>query len=106
MEIFKQQSGESRDTGKLKQDFERLQSIAVILRDMGFEVTDRLISLDFLRQATDQEHSFPIVEDGAQGIRVSTHKKRPLRVWFTNGFEDPANPRRQEVERRLKEVGL
>ena len=52
------------------------------------------------------EMGFPVVRDGVDGIRVSYSKRRGLIVWFTNGFEDPEDPKRKEVTEKLKKAGL
>lgn len=91
---------------KFQQDLRRLQGIANVLREMGFRVIDDFITLESLRSRT-ADAGFPIVRDGADGIRVSySERDYGVKVWFTNGFEDPQNPKRQEVVRRLQEEGL
>lgn len=104
-EKFKQQLVQESEPPKIQEDFVRLQNIVEILREMGFRVVNELINIDTL-QSPSSEMGFPIVRDGLDGIRVSYSKRRGLRVWFTNGFENPENPRRQEVEKRLREAGL
>lgn len=99
-------SSEHSEQGqRLGEAFNRLRSIVELLRGLGFQVIDRFISVDRLRDLT-SEMGFPIVRDGADGIRVSYSKRDGLKIWFTNGFEDQENPRRKEVETRLKEAGL
>jgi len=90
---------------RFKKDFERLQAIAHTLKEMGFDVQDRFISLDMLKNPT-AIAGFPLVSDGANAIRVSYEKERGLVIWFTNGLEDPDDPRRQEVVKRLQQEGL
>ena len=89
----------------LNEALTKLQKTADILRDLGFDVVDRFINIDTLTRPT-AEAGFPVVNDGAQGIRVSYSPRRGFRVWFTNGFEKPDNPRRQEVEECLRAEGL
>ncbi len=89
----------------LYEALEKLQRTAEILRDLGFDVIDRFINIDTLSRPT-AEAGFPVVNDGAQGIRVSYSQRRGFRIWFTNGFENPDSPRRQEVEERLRAEGL
>ncbi|MEK7135991.1 MAG: hypothetical protein AAB821_00145 [Patescibacteria group bacterium] len=49
-------------------------------------------------------HSLPLVRDGGDGIRADYDKRTgQLKVWFTNGFEEPDNPQRQEIEVWLKD---
>lgn len=90
---------------KLLDAFDRLQKVAHILREMGFKVIDDLITLDTLKDPTSMA-GFPIVRDGVDGIRASYTNRRGLIIWFTNGFEDPDDPKRQEVTQRLKKEGL
>ena len=90
---------------RFKKDLERLQAIAHILKEMGFDVQDRFISLGMLKKPT-AIAGFPIVSDGLGAIRVSYEKERGLVIWFTNGLEDPDDPRREEVVKRLQQEGL
>ena len=80
---------------------DKLQRAANILREMGLEVIDRFITEDRLVSGL----PFPIVRDGVDGIRAEYSKRRGLKIWFTNGFEDPNNPKRREIEKRLNEAG-
>lgn len=106
MENFESKSLENEEESqKLQEDFNRLQSIAEVLREMGLRVIDNLITIDRLQDPI-SEMGFPVVRDGADGIRVSYSKRDGLKIWFTNGFEDLNNPKRQEIESRLEEAGL
>ncbi len=89
----------------LYEALEKLQKTADVLRDLGFDVIDRFINIDTLSRPT-AEAGFPIVNDGMQGIRASYSQRRGFKIWFTNGFENPDSPRRQEVEKRLQDEGL
>ena len=106
METFesKSQSGQESEQ-KFLEEFDRLKNIAEVLGEMGLRVIDSNVTIDRLKDPT-SEMGFPIVRDGADGIRASYTKRGGLQIWFTNGFADPANPRRQEIENRLKEAGL
>ena len=99
-EHFDQKSQE-----RVAADFERLQRIVEVLREMGLHPTDHLISEDILRNPT-SEAGFPLVSDGLNGIRASYKKDQGLVIWFTNSFENPDDLRRQEVVKRLQQEGL
>ena len=107
MEKFEPNSPEVRGLGdqKLPEVFGRLRNIAEILREMGLKVIDQAIAFNRLRDPV-AEMGFPIVRDGVYGIRASYSKREGLQIWFTNGFGDPENPKRREIEKRLKEAGL
>mgnify|MGYP001598687284 FL=1 len=107
MEYVKtQESSKSQEEPqKIMEAFDRLQKVSVILKEMGFRVIDRLITLDALKSPT-SEAGFPIVRDGRDGIRALYTKRKGLVILFTNGFEDPANQKRQEVTQRLNKEGL
>lgn len=90
---------------KVEEEFGQLQKIMSLLKDMGFQTTDYAISVETLRDPISASE-FSLVMDEDNGIRASYTKRRGLRIWYTNGFEDPKNPKRQEVERRLHESGL
>lgn len=91
---------------KLDGDFQKLQKIVEVLRNMGFTIMDHLITKEILKSPT-AFMGFPLVSDGANGIRASYSKDEGLKVWFTNGFESLANSQRQEeVKKRLEEEGL
>lgn len=101
MENFNNEKSKNR----LEEDFQRLKSIAEILKEIGLRVVDDLITVDML-QGPGSEVGFPIVRDGLDGIRASYSQRGGLRIWFTNGFENPGDPKRREVEKRLSEAGL
>lgn len=87
--------------------FEKLLRIHSILKEMGFRIWDYAASVDNFRKQWEAETAFPLVLDGGNGIRVSSNKRTGIMaVWFTNSFEEPDNPRRMEVEKRLKAEGL
>ena len=86
---------------KKEQSFIKLQKIAQILKEMGLRVIDHFISKDCFKESI----PFPIVRDGADGIRA-VYERGEIKIFFTNGFEDPKNTRRQEVEIKLKEAGI
>ena len=108
IESIPQQLKQESDFERLERDFECLEQIARILRESGLNVIDRSISIERLKNPT-AEMGFPIVRDGADGIRISYYSRKSrkgLKVWFTNGFEDPENPKRKEVTEKLKKAGL
>ena len=88
-----------------EQALERLQKIAEILKEMKLNVIDRAVTLERLLDAT-AEIGFPIVREGSNGVRASYSKRDGLRIWFTNGFDDPSNLTRQEITKKLKAAGL
>ncbi|MDD4477123.1 MAG: hypothetical protein PHY40_03110 [Patescibacteria group bacterium] len=101
----KSQNTHESETQKLSEDFNRLQKIIKILREMGLRIVKNPITIDTLYSPT-SEIGFPIVRDGANGIRASYSKIDGLKIWFTNGFEEPDDPKRQEIEKRLKKEDL
>lgn len=86
----------------ISEALDQLKRAVDILREMGMEVIDRFVTEERLRS----EMPFPIVRDGLDGIRAVYSRRRGLKIWFTNGFENPNDPKRQEIEQRLKEAGL
>ena len=90
---------------KIQEDFKHLQCIIELLRGMGLRVIDKSITMERFQDPT-SEIGFPIVKDRANGIRASYSKREGLQIWFTNGFEDPKDPKRQEIERQMKDAGL
>ena len=93
---------ESSEQFSVSKAFNQLQRAADIMREMGLKVIDRFITKDRLVN----DMPFPIVRDGANGIRATYSKQIGLKIWFTNGFENPNDPKRYEIEKRLKEAGL
>ena len=81
---------------------DQLRRASDILREIGLNVLDRFITEDSLTS----KMPFPIVRDGVDGIRAEYSKREGLKIWFTNGIEDPNNPKRREIEKRLNEAGL
>ena len=98
-------NSEMMPEAQLKKDFKRLQNIAKVLGEMGFQVIEYSLLPGILENPT-AEAGFPIVSHGLDGIRASYTKDRGLVIWFANSFEDRDNPRRKEVVERLNEEGL
>lgn len=86
----------------LSDAFYQLQKTSEILKKIGLEVIDDLITEDELAK----ELPFPIVRDGLDGIRATYSKRRGLKIWFTNGFEKPDDPKRIEIVKQLQKSGL
>ena len=107
METFEPQPYNNNETEgqKLQQEFDRLQKIVELLKKMELQIIERSITIDRFQNPT-SEAGFPIIRDGLDGIRASYSKKSGLKILFTNGFEDHDNPKRKEIERRLRESGL
>jgi len=90
----------------LDQAFSRILKIVEVLRSMGFRINDHLINKDIFASPTACA-GVPLVADGSDSIRASYDDYYgDLRIGFTNGLENPNNPRRQEVVERLKSEGL
>lgn len=87
-----------------------LEKVVVVLKDMGFQVHDRMLDRDMRNILKNEprklENAMPIAWDGLDGIRVSRNRSKGLIVSFHNGFEDPDNPRRAELKDRLKQEDL
>lgn len=93
---------EKSEQFSVSEALDRLQKAADIFRDMGLEVIDRNITEDNLATGL----PIPIVKDGLDGVRATYSKRTGLEIFFTNGFEDSNNPKRLEIEKRLKEIEL
>ena len=106
MENIKFNSELDDEREKFNKDFEKLKKISLILKEMGFEIREYALSPEEFKRNRDNGIEFPVVEDGAQGIRIASSKIGEIAVSFTNGFEDPGNHRRIEVEKKLKNEGL
>ncbi len=104
---------EAEREAAVQEAFVSLQAVAQILRDMGFKVIDDFITLERLNDPVTREGgAFPIVRDGADGIRVVfgrdyvKGKGYVMNIVFTNGFEEPDNPQRMAVVEKIKDLPL
>ena len=50
--------------------------------------------------------TFPIANEGAQGIRITRWHSGKLTISFTNGFENPKDPKRVEITEKLQVKGF
>ena len=64
-----------------------------ILKKYGLTPSERFFTIDNLYE----DSTFPIVEDGLNGIRV-TFEEGILNLWFTNRFENPDNEIRVKIK--------
>jgi len=87
--------------------FQQLQKIAAILAEMGLNVRSYINDSDEIKLEWMRDTAFPVALDGCDGIRASRNRKDDgFIIWFTNGFENPENPQRQEITTKLKEAGF
>jgi hypothetical protein len=94
----------SPESQKFESEFRQLGVIKEVLSTCGLDVCkypDKIIQRQF-----EERNTFPIANDGAQGIRVTRNREGVLTVFFTNGFEDPRNEKRKEVTNILHERGI
>lgn len=87
--------------------FQELQNIINVLTEMGFTVPEYCFSKKHIQEQWNNRFVFPIVREGLDGIRASISKRNgSIMVSFTNGFEDPQNPDRLKVTKKLREAGF
>jgi hypothetical protein len=91
---------------EFEKDYAIFQKIIDILKGLGFEANDRVFGREMVRKNWEKGLPFPLTNEGLDGIRISLLKDGKMKVWFTNGFEDPQNPRRQEVVSAMVEAGM
>lgn len=89
---------------KYIKDYQQLQEIWSILQEAKLTPTN--YPPEIVQSQWDMGADFPIVNEGAQGIRITHSHKSGLKIWFTNGFGDPKNPKRVEVTEKLREKGF
>lgn len=97
-------SPEFSTTEKYAGDFQQLRKILEIIKSFG--LTFPGYSDKIVQNQWDMGNTFPIANEGAQGIRVTRERGGGLIVSFTNGFEDPKNPKRMEVTEELRKNGI
>lgn len=91
---------------QFQKDFALTQKIVAILKNLGFETVDYLLTESEFRKKWELKFPVILVRDGADSIRMSIPKGGELKVWFTNELEDPRHPRRQQVVSEMVEAGL
>lgn len=91
-------------TEKYIVNYQQLQEIWDILHEL--ELTPTNYPAEVVQSQWDLGNTFPIVNEGAQGIRITRSRRGELTVSFTNGFEDPKNVKRIEVTERLRKLGF
>ena len=89
---------------KYVKDYQQLQEIWSILQELGLTPTN--YPPEIVQSQWDMGNTIPIANEGAQGIRITRSRRGGLTVSFTNGFEDPKNPKRVEVTEKLRDRGF
>jgi hypothetical protein len=88
---------------KPKLGLEQLPKVVEYLQSLGLRSAIHDIE-DAKQYLQTFGHSLPLVRDGVDGIRADYDKRRDeLKIWFTNGYEDPENEQRQEIKNWIKE---
>lgn len=101
---FDPKAGEEKSS--FEQAFRQLREILDILEENGFTVPEYCYSPKKIKQNWQEKNPFPIARDGLDGIRAKLMPNGKFRVFFTNGFEDPEDPKRVEITKILKEKGF
>lgn len=86
--------------------YQQLQGILIVLSESGFNVPEFCYTEETVKEDWEKKYDFPIARDGLDGIRVTRTLDGGFRVWFTNGFERPDNPRRREITEKLRAKGF
>jgi len=89
---------------KYVKNYKQLQEILIILKELGLTPID--YQSEVIQSQWDIGNTFPIANEGAQGIRINRSRKGELTVSFTNGFENPNDPKRVEIAGKLREKGF
>lgn len=90
------------ESKKPKLGLDKLEEIISYLKSLEMRVAIRDLE-DAKSYLNTVGFSLPLVRDGADGIRADYDKKRDqLKIWFTNGFEDPSNEKRVEIQEWIK----
>jgi hypothetical protein len=92
-----------------------LSEFQVSLKDLGCDVIDRNFNKEcFLKETA--EAGIPIISDGLDGARISFKKSSferngierdgfyNLKLWFTNGLQNPDNEIRQKIQSKWDEL--
>lgn len=91
---------------KYEKDYQQLREILKIIEELG--LTPIQYSAESIQEQWGDStgSTIPIANEGAQGIRITRWRKGGLTVSFTNGFEDPKDPKRVEITTKLLEKGF
>jgi predicted aspartyl protease len=89
-----------------EQAYAELQQILDLLANMDLQIVEFGRDEDIIRRQWEDKYPFPIVRDGADGIRVKRERDGHFKVWFTNGFEKPEDPQRVEIVQKLTTAGF
>ena len=95
---------EFRINEKYEEDFKQLRKVLDIIKSIGLTPTG--YSDEIIQNQWDMGNTFPIVREGADGIRVTRSRRGGITVSFTNGFENPKDPKRMEVTEELRKSGI
>jgi hypothetical protein len=59
-----------------------------------------------IKQDWEKKYAFPVAREGLDGVRAKRMPNGNFRVFFTNGFEDPNDPKRMEITEKLRVEGF
>lgn len=104
---------------KIKRPLENIWNLVsefqVCLKDLGCDVIDRNFSKECFLKETAQA-GIPVISDGLDGARISFKKSSferygierdgfyNLKLWFTNGLQNPDNEIRQKIQSKWDEL--
>ena len=91
---------------KYKKDFQDLQEIIKILKEEGLSITHYCQSEKIVQTQWDTNSTFLIANEGAKAVKITRWPQGGLTVSFTNGFDDPNDPKRIRITAKLREKGF
>ena len=74
--------------------FARFEKFWNSLKEKGFDMFD----LKIVKENLECGKPVPVVHDGIDGARAYYRKSTGIKIWYTNSFENPDNPKRKEIE--------
>ena len=101
--------GEEKETldPEFEKGFDDLQKVLKILSELGLNPPEYCFDKSIIKKQWDERYVFPIAREGADGIRANYRSRnKKIMISFTNGFEDPQDPKRLEVTAKLREAGF
>lgn len=89
---------------KPRMSLDKLKVIMDYLKSINMEATPHMRDVGAATKSLLEGKPVPLVSDGLCGVRISYNRRLGrLKVWFTNGFENPEEPTRKKIEEWIKE---
>lgn len=98
--------GPEQKTRSFEEGYKQLQIALDIIQTLNLTVPNYCHQPETIQKNWKAHTPFPIAREGVDGIRATFKRDGSLRIFFTNGFDNPEDPKRKTLAEKLRSEGF